>query len=180
MAVHSIKDMPVELPPGLHLASVPLREDRRDVFISASGLGLMELPEGGPGGHLQSAPDRFVAFLRPDLEVVSLRGNVDTRLRKMEEGQVEAIILAAAGLSRMGLSRRITEFLPPQKMLPAVGQGALGLECRQDDQETNRILGKLNHPRTWMEIQAERAFWPGWKAVARCPSPVLRRFGRPP
>ncbi len=158
LAVHSIKDMPVELPPELHLVSTPSREDRRDAFISASGQGLKDLKTGARVGTSSLRRTALLLSLRPDLEVVSLRGNVDTRLRKMEEGQVEAIILAAAGLARMDLSQRVTEYLALEKMLPAVGQGALGLECRKDDQGTNRILEKLNDPHTWVEIQAERAF----------------------
>ena len=175
MAVHSIKDMPVELPPGLHLACVPKREDRRDVLISASGKGLSEL---APGARVGTSSLRRTALLlsqRPDLEVVSLRGNVDTRLRKMEEGQVQAVVLAAAGLARMGLSQRVTEFLRPETVLPAVGQGALGLECREDDQETNRILKKLNHDHSWMEIQAERAFLAGLDGGCQVPIACFTR-----
>ena len=174
MAVHSIKDMPAELPDGLHLASVPLREDRRDAFISASGQGLMELEAGARVGTSSLRRTALLLSLRPDLKIVSLRGNVDTRLRKMEAGRVEALILAAAGLSRMDLSHRVTEFLAPDRMLPAVGQGALGLECRRDDEETNRVLAKLNDSRTWTEIKAERAFFA--EAGRRLPGPHRLRF----
>jgi len=158
VAVHSIKDMPTDLPPGLHLAAVPVREDPRDVLISRSGRNLADLP---PGARLGTSSLRRAAqalAFRPDLKVVSIRGNVETRLKKMDQGQVEAVVLAAAGLKRMGLIERATQFLEPRFMLPAVGQGALGLECRKEDQATNELLSRLNDPRTSTEVQAERAF----------------------
>ena len=173
LAVHSIKDMPVELPPKLHLAATPARVDRRDAFISASGAGLAGLPKGARVGTSSLRRAALLLALRPDLKIVSIRGNVDTRLRKLEAGEVEAVVLAAAGLARMDLGSRVTEFLDPEAVLPAVGQGALGLECGRDDEPTNLLLQKLNHAPTWEEIQAERAFLAGLEGGCQVPIACL-------
>lgn len=175
LAVHSIKDMPVELLPELHLASTPVREDRRDALISASGQGLDRLRKGARVGTSSLRRTALLLSLRPDLEVVSLRGNVDTRLGKLEAGEVEAIVLASAGLARMGLSARVSQFLDPEQVLPAVGQGALGLECRRDDRETNALLRELNDPTAWDEIRAERAFLARLEGGCQVPIACLSR-----
>ena len=158
LAVHSVKDMPTLLPEGLTLASIPARADRRDALVSRDGLALGRLPAGAKIGTSSLRRKALLLSFRPDLEVISLRGNVDTRLRKMEEGQVEAVVLAAAGLSRLGLTGRITEVLDPELMVPAVGQGALGLECGRDDPYTLSLLERLGDPRAMTEVRAERAF----------------------
>lgn len=158
LAVHSLKDMPAVLPAGLVIGSVPERVDPRDALISRSGLGLRDLP---PGTVVGTSSLRRVAQLkafRPDLETVSLRGNVDTRLRKLEEGQVGAIIMAAAGLTRLGLRERITEFIPTEVFLPAVGQGALAIEIRDKDNDVCRLVQSIHHRSTCLAVAAERAF----------------------
>lgn len=158
VAVHSIKDVPAELPPGLHLAAVPVREDVRDAFISADGSGLDQLPKGAKVGTSSLRRSAQLLSYRPDLNIVPLRGNVDTRLRRLEEGLVAAIVLAAAGLNRLGLGDRVTEYLDPSVMLPAVGQGALGVECRIDDGPTNELLARFDDWETKVRVTAERAF----------------------
>jgi len=158
LAVHSMKDVPAELPDNLFLAVFPEREDARDALISGDGLDLDHLPAHARLGTSSLRRGAQLLHLRPDLELVSLRGNVDTRLRKVETGELHAVVLAAAGLNRLGLAGRITQIIPPERLLPAVGQGALGLEARQDDTETIRMLGFLNHPATEMAVRAERAF----------------------
>jgi hydroxymethylbilane synthase len=155
-AVHSIKDMPGALPGGLRIACVPRREDPRDVLVAPHHGTLDALPKGARVGT--SSLRRMVALKarRPDLEVVPLRGNVDTRLRKVDGGECDAIVLARAGLVRLGLAGRATEVLGPEVSLPAVGQGALGIECREDDPETLEILAHLHDPETATCVAAER------------------------
>lgn len=157
VAVHSLKDLPTQIPQGLSLAAAPLRLDPRDVLISR-GQKLSELPPGARAGT--GSPRRTVQLLslRPDLEIVSLRGNVDTRLRKVESGELDAIVLAAAGLMRLGREDRITEYLSTESFLPPAGQGALGIEIRQDDAETRAIVSSLNHQPSWCSVLAERTF----------------------
>ncbi len=158
LAVHSLKDMPAELPEGLKLAAFPEREDSRDAFISVRHSTLEDLPQGarvGTGSLRRSAQLRH---LRPDIALVPLRGNVDTRLSRLDAGDFEAIILAAAGLKRLGLVHRITQLIPRTQVLPAIGQGALGLEVRSEDAKTRGLLGFLNHRETELTIRAERAF----------------------
>lgn len=157
-AIHSIKDVPAELPPGLHLAAIPVREDCRDALISASGRDLDDLPKGAVMGTSSLRRAAQLKARRPDLKIVSLRGNVDTRLAKLDRGEMDAIVLAAAGLNRLGLGDRITQLLEPEMMLPAVGQGALGLECRKDDTRTNELLKAVEDPDTRTRVEAERAF----------------------
>jgi len=176
LAVHSIKDMPVELPPGLHLAAIPRREDRRDALISRSGKGLEGLAKGARVGTSSLRRKAQLLALRPDLETVSLRGNVETRIRKMDQGQVEAVILAAAGLKRLGLEERVSAYLDPEVMLPAVGQGALGLECRHDDQPTNDLVSRLTDPVAWVEVTAERAFLARLEGGCQVPIACLARL----
>ena len=159
LAVHSMKDVPAELPPGLMLAGVSGREDPRDVLITRpAGGGLDDLPQGAKVGTSSLRRAAQLLAKRPDLEIVTLRGNVDTRLRKLTEQGLDAIVLAAAGLNRLGLMRPEYRPLETGQMLPAVGQGALGLECREDDQHTRSLAKALSHDETTFAVQAERAF----------------------
>jgi hydroxymethylbilane synthase len=158
LAVHSVKDMPAQLPAGLHLAAMPPREDPRDALISRNGNVLIQLPNEARVGTSSLRRTAQLLHLRPDLQIEPLRGNVDTRLRKLETEGFDAIVLAAAGLKRMGLSHVISEFLAPEQILPAVGQGALGIETRIDDDFTNPIVASLAHQSTMTEVTAERAF----------------------
>lgn len=152
-AVHSIKDVPAEIAPGLTIAVVPEREDPRDVLVGAT---LASLPEGARVGTSSLRRSVLLRAVRPDLVVVPLRGNVDTRLRKLDEGQVDAIVLAYAGLRRLDLAERASEVLDPATMLPAVGQGALGIECRADDEAVRGLLAVTDHRETRLRVSAER------------------------
>ena len=156
LAVHSIKDVPGVLPDGLFIACIPQREDARDVLVAPRHGTLADLPRGAKVGT--SSLRRAVALhaARPDLVIVPLRGNVDTRLRKVDEGEADAIVLARAGLVRLGLEGRATHILEPELSLPAVGQGALGIECRHDDETTKRALASLHHEPTSRCVAAER------------------------
>jgi hydroxymethylbilane synthase len=158
LAVHSVKDMPAELPEGLHLAVMPPREDPRDALISRNGAGLEALPHGARVGTSSLRRAAQLLHLRPDLRIETLRGNVDTRLRKLESEGFDAIVLAAAGLKRMELNHVVSEYLEPERMLPAVGQGALGIETRTGDAFTNEVVASLAHPQTMTIVRAERAF----------------------
>ncbi len=158
LAVHSVKDMPAELPEGLHLAAMPPREDPRDALISKNGAGLDKLPHGARVGTSSLRRAAQLLHLRPDLRIETLRGNVDTRLRKLKIEGLDAIVLAAAGLKRMELSQVISEYLEPERLLPAVGQGALGIETRTGDVFTNEIVESLVHQQTVTTVRAERAF----------------------
>jgi hydroxymethylbilane synthase len=158
IAVHSLKDVPSEIPKGLEVSIFPCREEPRDALISRAGLRLEELPEGARVGTSSLRRIAQLKNARPDLEVASLRGNIDTRLRKLDEGQYDAIILAAAGLRRLGLEKRIIQLLETEVMLPAVGQGALGVEFRRMDTEIRRILASIHHEETSICVKAERAF----------------------
>jgi len=157
LAVHSMKDMPGELPEALHLAAIPKREDPRDALISRDGARLSDLPKGAKVGTSSLRRQSQLWAIRPDLRIASLRGNLDTRLRKLKEGQFDAILLAAAGLHRLGWSDQITEYLDPERFIPAIGQGALGIECRREDPEINEIIAFLNHEETAIAVKAERA-----------------------
>lgn len=158
LAVHSLKDMPAELPPGCVLGAFPPREDWRDAFLSHKWASLEEIPPGGRVGTGSLRRRVQLLHRRPDLEVVPLRGNVDTRLRKLETENLAAIILAAAGLRRLGLGHLPRRYLGPQEMLPAIGQGALALEVRADDREMLELLTPLDHHPTRVTVTAERAF----------------------
>jgi hydroxymethylbilane synthase len=158
LAVHSVKDMPAELPEGLHLAVMPLREDPRDALISKNGVAFDALPRGARLGTSSLRRSAQLLHLRPDLRIETLRGNVDTRLRKLETEGFDAIVLAAAGLKRMELSHVISEYLEPERILPAVGQGALGIETRTGDAFTNEMVASLAHEQTMTIVGAERAF----------------------
>ncbi len=155
-AVHSIKDVPGALPAGLHIACVPRREDPRDVLVAPRHGTLDALPQGARVGTSSLRRSVALKARRPDLDIVPLRGNVDTRLRKVDEGECDAIVLARAGLVRLGLAGRATDVLGPEVSLPAVGQGALGIECRESDPETREVLAHLHHPETATCVAAER------------------------
>lgn len=159
MAVHSMKDMPGVLPDGLTIGCVPKREDYRDVLISKDHKKLSELPKGAVIGTSSLRRSAQLLIERPDIEIKWIRGNIDTRLEKLKTEDYDAIILAAAGLSRMGWSKDVvTEFLDPEICLPAVGQGALAIECREDDQELLDLLAKFTDAATQIAVTAERTF----------------------
>lgn len=156
LAVHSMKDVPTELPEGLIISSMTKRVDPRDALISKSGQSLLNLPIGAIIGTSSLRRKAQFLHLRPDFKLVDLRGNVETRVRKMKEGQFDALILAAAGIDRMGLSNLITERIPPEISLSAVGQGTIGIETRQDDQRINEMVAAINDRPTFLAVSAER------------------------
>ncbi|RKD23869.1 hydroxymethylbilane synthase [Ammoniphilus oxalaticus] len=158
LAVHSMKDMPSSLPAGLTIGCVPERVDVRDVLISKEGKTLDELAAGAIVGTSSLRRGAQILAFRPDLKIKWIRGNVGTRLRKLEEEDYDAIILAAAGLERLEWDGDIAQYIPVEISLPAVGQGALGIECRESDQEVLDLLARLNHRQTSISVQAERAF----------------------
>jgi hydroxymethylbilane synthase len=157
LAVHSLKDVPMELPAGFALAAVLEREDPSDAFVSPRHASLDELPRGACVGT--SSLRRVVQLLsqRPDLRIEPLRGNLDTRLRKLDEGQYDAIVLASAGLKRLGLAERIRHRFDASRVIPCAGQGALGIEIRRADAELATLLGQVTHRPTWLAVHAERA-----------------------
>ncbi|WP_455234949.1 hydroxymethylbilane synthase [Thiogranum longum] len=157
LAVHSMKDVPVEFPEGLGLAAVLPREDPRDALISNTFSGIDDLPEGARVGTSSLRRQCQLRARRPDLEVLDLRGNVNTRLGKLDNGDYDAILLAAAGVKRMGWEDRITELLPPEQFLPAIGQGAIGIEIRSDDERVRGLVTELNDGQTATRVAAERA-----------------------
>lgn len=157
IAVHSMKDVPVEFPDGLHLAVICEREDPRDAFVSNNFKTIEDLPEGAKVGTSSLRRMCQIKNWRADLEILDLRGNVNTRLRKLDEGEYDAIILACAGLKRLGFESRIRSHLDPGFSLPAIGQGAVGIECRTDDEYINGLIAPLNHPATRCRVLAERA-----------------------
>lgn len=157
-AVHSMKDMPAALPDGLVIGCVPEREDPRDALITRNGWTLNTLPEGAKLGTSSLRRSSQMMALRPDLVVEPLRGNIDSRLKRLESGDFDAILLASAGLRRMGWEDRITEAVPSDVVIPAVGQGALALECREGDDELLALLKLYHHERTAAAVAAERAF----------------------
>jgi hydroxymethylbilane synthase len=158
LAVHSSKDMPTVLPDGLALAAFLPREDVRDAFISPKARTLDDLPQGAVVGTASLRRQALVMSRRPDLRVVSFRGNVQTRLRKLEDGIVDATLLAYAGLKRLGLTDHVTSLLDVDAFLPAIGQGAICIEARLDDERTRLLLAPLNHAETAQALAAERAF----------------------
>lgn len=158
LAVHSMKDVPSVLPPGLILPCIPLREDPRDALVTPDGRSFAQLPQGARIGTSALRRQSQLLHRRPDLTIVSLRGNVETRLRKMESEGMAGIVLAAAGLKRLELAERISDYLPVDLSLPAIGQGALGLECREGDARTLEMIASLHHPATAVAVTAERAF----------------------
>lgn len=157
LAVHSLKDVPMELPEGFSLACVMEREDPRDAFVSNHYANLASLPQGAVVGTSSLRRMALLRALRPDLKIEPLRGNLDTRLRKLDDGLYDGIVLAAAGLKRLGLGERIREIFEPGVMLPAAGQGALGIEVCSNRQEVIDALAPLAHQTTWLAVSAERA-----------------------
>lgn len=158
LAVHSMKDVPTDLPDGLYLPVVTEREDPRDAFLSVNYDSFNELPEGAVIGTSSLRRQCQLQSFRPDIKFAQNRGNVGTRIRKMTEGQFDAIILAAAGLNRLGLTEHLKELLPAEMSIPAIGQGALGIESRVGDDEVNGLIAFLNHQETAYAVTAERAF----------------------
>ena len=158
LGVHSVKDMEVDLPAGLRLAAVPKREDPRDALMMADGQTFKALPPGTTVAASSLRRQAQLKRLRRDLEFVPVRGNVDTRLKKLDSKEFGVLVLAACGLIRMGLSGRITEYLNPAQVVPCPGQGALGLEIREEDKETEELVAPLDHPDSHWEVKAERAF----------------------
>ncbi len=171
LAVHSLKDLPTERVPGLRLAAVPQRESIRDALVCRTAVAdsFPALPLGARIGTGSIRRRAQLLHARPDLEILEIRGNVDTRLRKLDEEQYEAIVLAEAGLKRLGLAQRITQILPLDLMLPAVGQGALGIEAREDDERALEILARFDHPPTHAAILAERVLLSALRAGCLAP-----------
>ena len=157
IAVHSMKDVPVDFPDGLHLAVICEREDPRDAFVSNKFAQLDDLPEGAVVGTSSLRRQSQLLKYRPDLKIKFLRGNVNTRLKKLDNGEYDAIILAAAGLIRLEMKQRISSYLTTEQSLPAMGQGAVGIECRIDDELTNQLIAPLAHKETTIRLTAERA-----------------------
>ncbi len=170
IAVHSLKDLPTETVSGLKLAAVPPRENLADALVANQATSLAELPAGAIVGTGSLRRHAQLKHLRPDIEIRCIRGNVDTRLRKLDEGEFDVIVLAAAGLQRLGWKSRIVELLEPPRMLPAPGQGALGLECRADDDSVQELLNQLDDNQTHRATDAERAMLA--QLHAGCSAPV--------
>jgi hydroxymethylbilane synthase len=170
IAVHSMKDVPVELPEGLHLPVIMQREDPRDAFVSNNFKDLDELPQGACVGTSSLRRQCQLGERRPDLKIAPLRGNVNTRLRKLDEGEFDAIILASAGLKRLGFSERITSYIDAGQSLPAIGQGAIGIECRSDDERVNTLIAPLHHGETAACVRAERAM--NHRLMGGCQVPI--------
>jgi hydroxymethylbilane synthase len=159
LAVHSMKDMPAAIPEGLIITSIPVREDHRDALISKQNVRFEDLSKGAIIGTSSLRRAAQLLAARPDIKIKWIRGNIETRIRKLKEEDYDAIILAVSGLKRVGLSESlITEYLAPDICVPAVGQGALAIECREDDQELREILAKINDEPTARTVQAERTF----------------------
>jgi hydroxymethylbilane synthase len=175
LAVHSMKDVPTLFPTGLVIAAILPREDPRDAFISTRAPTLKELPRGARVGTSSVRRQALVARARPDLELVLLRGNVDTRLRKVEAGEYDAIILALAGLRRLGLANRATSLMDTRDWLPALGQGAIGIEIRENDDRTREEVARLDHVATATALACERAFQSALDGTCRTPVGGLAR-----
>jgi hydroxymethylbilane synthase len=158
LAVHSLKDLPTEQAPGVVVAAVTAREDTRDCLVAREASSLSELAAGAVVGTSSLRRSAQLAALRPDLEIRSIRGNVDTRIRKVEAGEYDAAVLAAAGVRRLGLEHAVCEWLSPETMLPAPGQGALGIQCRESDMAMRALLAELDDPAARAETTAERGF----------------------
>ena len=170
LAVHSLKDLPTEEAEGVALGAICLRDDVRDCLVARDGLTLEELPRGATIGTSSLRRAAQLRGMRRDLEIRSIRGNVDTRIRKVREGEVDAVVLAAAGLERLGRQADVSEWFEPERMVPAPGQGALGLQCRADDDETLALLSRVDDPGSRAEGTAERSFLAALDAG--CTAPV--------
>ncbi|MFH1077293.1 MAG: hydroxymethylbilane synthase [Pseudomonadota bacterium] len=158
LAVHSMKDMPVTLPDDLMIGALPKRETPWDVLVSRNNLLFKDIPKGSRIGTSSLRRSAQIRHIRPDIEIVPLRGNLDTRLRKLKTEELDAIVLAAAGIERLGWKDQITEYLKPELMLPAIAQGAIGVEIRRSDTFVRELVAKLNHPETETIVSGERAF----------------------
>jgi hydroxymethylbilane synthase len=169
LAVHSMKDVPADLPHGLEIGAIPRREDPRDVLISRNGQDLYGLPLNARLGTSSLRRAAQLKFLRPDLQIENLRGNLDTRLRKLEEGRYDAIVLAAAGIHRMGWQDRITAYLSTTEFLPAIGQGALGIEIRSEDQTMRELIAPVHDSDTAAAVRAERSLLMGLQGGCQVP-----------
>lgn len=169
LAVHSMKDLPAHLPAGLTIAAVLPREDPRDAFMSPVAKSLAELKTGATVGSSSVRRTAQVLRLRPDLKSVQFRGNVETRLRKLAEGVADATFLACAGLNRLGLADKITAAIPVEIMLPAIAQGAVGIEIREDDEVTRKLLNAINHRQSELAVTCERAFLKALDGSCRSP-----------
>jgi hydroxymethylbilane synthase len=170
IAVHSMKDLPADLAAGLTIGAVLERADARDALVAASGQRLEDLPRGARVGTSSLRRQAQLLAARPDLKIQALRGNVDTRLRRLDAGEMDAIVLACAGLIRLGLESRISSPLDPKICLPAVAQGVIGIECRSEDLRALRLVGVLDHPATRIAMLAERAF--AHRLGGSCQSPI--------
>jgi hydroxymethylbilane synthase len=169
IAVHSMKDVPVELPEGLILGAILTREDPRDAFVSNRYKTLDELPQGARVGSSSLRRQCQLRVQRPDLQVIDLRGNVNTRLQKLDAGDYDAILLACAGLRRLGMEERIATPLTPENFVPAIGQGAIGIECRADDARVLNLIQPLHDRKTAIRVQAERALNAGLQGGCQVP-----------
>ena len=178
LAVHSIKDVPTEFPKGLHLSVVTKREDPRDVLISKDGKSLKDLPKGAKIGTSSLRRQAQLLHFRSDFELIPLRGNLDTRLKKLKTLNLDAIVLALAGVKRLGFEEKITEIIPPEVSLPAIGQGALGIETRTADQEVERQIRFLNDRDSSIAISAERAFLGKLEGGCQVPIAAFARIVR--
>ena len=158
LAVHSMKDVPTDLPEGLHIASIAEREDPRDALLSRDGCKITDLPNNAKIGTSSLRRQAQILNMRPDFEINQLRGNLDTRIKKLTTEELDAVVLAAAGIRRMGWEEKITEYIPTEVCLPAIGQGAVGIETRVDDETINSLVSNLNHGPTSIAVRAERAF----------------------
>jgi hydroxymethylbilane synthase len=176
VAVHSLKDVPAELPDDLYIGVIPEREDPYDVLISRDNIALKDLPEGSFIGTSSLRRAAQLLHCRADLNITPLRGNLDTRLRKLDTADIQAIIVAAAGLNRLGFRDKITQYFSPDIMLPAIGQGALGLELRRDDEKTRDILAFLDHYPTRAAVEAERSFLVELGGGCELPVAALAQF----
>lgn len=176
LAVHSMKDVPGDIPEGLMFAAILPREDVRDVLVSRDNIKMEFMPKGAKIGTGSQRRGAQIKSMMPDIDIVPLRGNLDTRLKKIETENLTGVILAAAGMKRMGLAEKITQFLPVETMLPAVGQGALGLQIRKADVELSKACAGLNDTTTAAEVNAERAFLRALGGGCRLPIAALGKL----
>jgi hydroxymethylbilane synthase len=178
IAVHSMKDVPVELPDHLEITAVPEREDPRDVLISRNNIKMEELPRGAKIGTGSLRRRMQLLNFLPDIEVVPIRGNLGTRIKKIETEGLDGIVAAAAGMKRMGWAGRVSQYIPIETMVPSAGQGVLGIEVRKDDEEIRELISFLNHNETFMEVSAERAFLSGLGGGCQVPIACIGKKNR--
>ena len=176
LCVHSMKDVPTELPEGCIIAAMPERVDPRDAIVSGAGYTIASLPEGAKLGTSSLRRRSQVVHLRPDLEIVDVRGNLDTRMSKAENGELDAVILASAGITRMGWADRISSYVPVLHMVPAVGQGAIGIEIREDDEYMLHVCEQIGHPETMECVTAERVVMNSLEGGCQVPIGAYARY----